>query len=151
MTTVALFYLLLLYEVRARIEERVEVQPNGCWKWLGSNDGRYGQIRLFGERFKTHVAAFYVYKGHVPKGRVLAHRCDHTRCCAPEHLNHKLQRFNIQEASDRNRLPNALGRKKVTLARRLAKKEGWTQERIAQHIQAHPSTVHRIITKKSWK
>lgn len=145
-----IFHLLVLHSARQRILERVEVWPTGCWYWLGSGDGRYGQIRLFGARFKTHVAAFLLWNGRIPRRHVLAHQCDNTGCCNPEHLENKLQRHNIQEASERQRLPNALGRRKVALIRRLLTR-GWAKSKIARHVKCHRDTVRKIERKQAWK
>lgn len=150
MTCQQLFLLLVLHACRERIRSRVVVDANGCWRWPGANDGRYGHIKLFGARFKVHVAAFLLWKGRIPRGHVLAHSCDVTWCCNPDHVENKLQRRNMQDASERGRIANSLGKRKVALVRRLATLE-WGDTRIARHVDCHPSTVRRIRNRESWK
>ena len=70
------------------IESRVERIPEaGCWIWLRHilNNG-YGAIWILDEKFTAHRISYQIYKGPIPAGLMVLHRCD-VRCCVnPSHL-----------------------------------------------------------------
>lgn len=63
-------------------------EPNsGCWLWNrgGTSDG-YGKTHYAGRGILAHRASWIAFKGSVPAGLHVLHRCD-TRCCVnPDHL-----------------------------------------------------------------
>lgn len=66
---------------------------SGCWIWLGTiGKGGYGKItigkRADGSRRNTvaHLAAFELYKGKLPEGMEIDHKCRVTCCVNPDHL-----------------------------------------------------------------
>jgi hypothetical protein len=74
-----------------RREERggkVEVDWEGCWGWMGGlNEKGYGMVRSEGRtKRRVHRVMWERYRGKIPMGMVLHHRCQNRRCCNPEHL-----------------------------------------------------------------
>lgn len=83
-----------------RILERVQITPDGCWRWPGSTNSKgYGQISVSGPgSLLVHRVALIVRDGHIPDGMVGDHTCHdpevcpggptcpHRRCCNPDHL-----------------------------------------------------------------
>jgi hypothetical protein len=69
-----------------------------CWIWTGSRDGdkqgkdskekgTYGRFALDGYKMiGAHRASFILFKGDVPKGMEVCHKCDVPDCVNPEHL-----------------------------------------------------------------
>jgi hypothetical protein len=78
---------------RGSLEERfwryVSPEPNsGCWLWVASLDGRgYGQLGDgAGGVKKAYRIAWGLYRGPIPDGMELDHKC-RVRCCVnPDHL-----------------------------------------------------------------
>lgn len=66
-----------------RVEKSPE--PDGCWLWKGSTDGGYGLFWRGGERY-AHRWSYRLFKGFIPRGRLVRHRCDVKTCVNPEHL-----------------------------------------------------------------
>ena len=62
---------------------KIEILDNDCWKYLGRLDGGgYG-------RFKhelAHRESYKLYKGDIPKGLYVLHKCNNPSCCNPDHL-----------------------------------------------------------------
>ena len=74
-----------------RFEAKVMPEPNsGCWLWTGAvcKDG-YGQFRWGpGSTFmgKAHRFAWEHYRGPIPEGMIIDHKCRNPFCVNPDHL-----------------------------------------------------------------
>ena len=67
------------------ITSKIEVNARGCWVWQGqvTNHG-HGYHGQWGN--SVHREAYKLWKGEVPKGLHLDHRCRNKLCCNPDHL-----------------------------------------------------------------
>lgn len=52
----------------------------GCWEWIGCNEDQYGSITFEGFWIGTHRAAWLNFKGEIPDGLFVLHKCDIRRC-----------------------------------------------------------------------
>jgi hypothetical protein len=74
-----------------RFEAKVERIPfMGCWVWMGATHERgYGVIgrgvRGSGNE-RAHRLAYKLYKGEIPEGKSILHKCGNTNCVNPWHL-----------------------------------------------------------------
>lgn len=73
------------------IKAKTIINKNGCWIWQGSlSKWGYGDVRIGPVGQKKHVnvhkAAWLYFKGKVPQGLFVCHRCDVRSCCNPDHL-----------------------------------------------------------------
>jgi len=72
----------------AAFEQKFIPEPNsGCFLWLGGvSDRGYGRVRLFGKTAVASRASWILYRGAIPVGSHVLHRCDNPLCVNPDHL-----------------------------------------------------------------
>ena len=68
-----------------------------CWLWTSSTGGKgkgkgHGRFSVNKVQMKAHRYSFQHYKGEIPKGMLVLHKCGTPECVNPDHLylgNHK--------------------------------------------------------------
>lgn len=84
--------------IQDRIERCSMPEPNsGCWLWVGSvgHDG-YGRMRVNGVTRQAHIVSYVEFKGKIPTGLELDHKC-RVRCCVnPAHLEAVSHSVNVR-------------------------------------------------------
>ena len=96
-----------------KLAEKVSPEPmSGCWLWSGLHDGvGYGVIVVGHDtRFAAHRVSYSLYKGEIPVGMCVLHKCDVRSCCNPEHLFIGTKKQNSQDmvSKGRNKNPASL-------------------------------------------
>lgn len=132
---------------------------NGCWEFQGSKTEKgYGQVRFRKSKEQAHRAAYMIYKGEIPKGLYVLHRCDNPPCCNPEHLFLGDQFVNMQDMIRKGRLYDRTGSKNgcsklteddIREIRRL-KAEGVKQVRLAERFGVSTVAISLIVLRKKW-
>lgn len=90
---------------------KVEFDTNGgCWLWSAalSHNG-YGQQKTLGRTSAAHRLAYESFRGPVPEGMQLDHRCRVRCCCNPDHLEVVTREENIA----RGNAPHILNARKT--------------------------------------
>jgi len=90
---------------REEFSSRFIKKPSGCWIWNGpvAPDG-YG-LSGNGKFFRAHRASYILWKGEIPKGMWVLHKCDVPLCVNPDHLYVGSCRQNVKDALDRGLFP----------------------------------------------
>lgn len=64
--------------------------PDGdCWKWTGnlsSHSSPYGQFRFNKRNGRAYKFSYLAFKGNIPEGELIRHKCNNTICVNPDHL-----------------------------------------------------------------
>ncbi len=78
-----------------RLLSRISTRSDtGCWEWMGSRTlpMGHGQIAKGGigregrRLTSTHRAVWELFRGPIPAGICVLHKCDNPPCCNPAHL-----------------------------------------------------------------
>jgi hypothetical protein len=66
----------------------VYMEPmSGCWLWTGARDSSgYGSFGINEERWRASRLAYHFFRGVIPEGAHVLHRCDVRLCVNPNHL-----------------------------------------------------------------
>lgn len=140
-------------------------EETGCWNWNAADSGAvwgesYGIVGgdCWPER-KAHRLFYRLYKGHIPKGFVVAHTCDNPRCVNPDHLDTKTQFENMREATERSRWGDRRGSKNACAklnedSAKMAKQmlmDGKTVASVARRLGVSETAIRFIKQGKTWK
>jgi len=79
-------------------------EPNtGCWLWGGTNLMAYGAMYFEGKQRYAHRVSYSLFKGPVPEGMSVLHKCDTPMCVNPDHLYLGTQQDNMKDKLVRGR------------------------------------------------
>jgi len=82
-----------------RMTQHIHFADNGCWIWTGTRyDSGYGIVYLRKDQWAIHRLFFEMFRGHIPEGYVVHHRCKCPSCCNPFHLDACTQGDNVRAA-----------------------------------------------------
>lgn len=100
--------------------DKIMFEPNsGCWIWLGAiKSGGYGSFWVGGKCLAAHRFSHMVFKGPIPDGLDVMHKCDTPACVNPNHLKAATTLENVRDAWKKGRMNDrkgsANGRAKLT-------------------------------------
>src|SRR5208282_5590320 len=72
---------------RKRFEKQV-IKKDGCWDWKGCRHHRgYLPFKTMDKKNDfAHRASWRIYRGEIPEGLIVCHKCDNPICTNPDHL-----------------------------------------------------------------
>ena len=147
--------------VKARFETKFMAETNsGCWLWMG-NIGKhgYGQFHLNGGCMAASRAAFQLYKGSIPEGMCVCHKCDEKTCVNPEHLFLGTQADNLADMFKKGRqnTPKGVNHGHANLndlqviSLRCDRLNGLSYSGISRKYGISISVAYKIVNLHSWK
>lgn len=139
------------------------VTESGCWLWLAaSNLKGYGYF-WFGEYgHAAHRAAWIIYRGPIPAGMHVLHKCDTPSCVNPNHLFLGTQQDNTDDMLRKGRAkcgensprggahPMAKLTAEMVVEMRRLYSSGVKRSELARMFSVSPCTSGRIVDRKLW-
>jgi len=142
----------------------------GCWEYAGEivHNG-YGRIFFNGRNVRVHRLSYLRFKGPIPSGLLICHKCDVRHCWNPDHLFVGTSHDNIRDMIQKGRskslfcsaedgarqfIGSSNGRSKLTESavseiRELAS-QGVTHRALAKRFGVSGSAIFRALHKRSW-
>ena len=139
-----------------RFWDKVSVEPSGCWPWMGQRDrDGYGGFHLDGKREIAHRLSYQHFKGDIPNGIYICHKCDNPSCVNPSHLWTGTHADNMADKVSKGRAYQPIGDKnksaKLVEADVIAiRADTRPQHQIAADYGIDQAQVSNIKLRKSW-
>ncbi len=99
-------------DLLAHVLSKIKINENGCWEWQGAvlKSGGYGILTHKQKSIRVHRYVYEQFKGKIPDGLLLCHRCDNPPCCNPDHLFPGTDDDNMKDAQSKGRIPRGMDR-----------------------------------------
>lgn len=141
------------------------IRGRDCWLWTGAvNSHGYGRLRSGEDRsvLRAHRVSWELHFGPIPDGLFVLHYCDNPPCVRPDHLFLGTNTDNLRDASKKGRTGPQLHperyqgenghRTKLTERDvRDIRRATASQQAIAAQYGINPSSVSKIVLRKTWK
>lgn len=133
--------------IAQRFQEKYVVnKKTGCWEWQGTVVG-IGYGMLGGERGSApcmaHRFSYELYKGSIPAGMIVCHRCDNPGCVNPEHLYAADHHTNMRDMALKGRARALTSDEVMEILDKTAK--GATQSALAREYGVSRSTIDKTL------
>lgn len=153
--------------LKERFDDKISFE-DGCWVWTGYLNKGYGYIHTGLALDKKPRAAYRVawelYKGEIPDGLLIRHRCPkkNKACCNPDHLKLGTQKENMQDAIEDGTISRGENRhlsklkdeqvKDILLNFPMTKGINWIYfKKKAEEYGIGVATVVDICSRRTWK
>jgi hypothetical protein len=121
-----------------------------CLVWQGKLHAEgYGRLCHEGVQEYAHRAAFRAFRGRIPTGKIIMHKCDRRDCIEPSHLTPGTKQLNNLDRSLKGRSAGKLTHLQVVEIRR-RRAAGEKQVDLAREFGVCHSSVSQVVTGKSF-
>ena len=129
-----------------RLARLYAVEPNGCWRWLGSiTTVGYGHFSIGGVYYQAHRLLYILtFEKDVPDGLFLDHLCRHRWCVNPGHLEPVTHQQNIRRGIGTHLTPETV------VAIHEARHSGLSQRALGDLFGVDHSTICRVLKGERW-
>lgn len=133
------------------------VKTLGCWVWIGNRVNGYGRISVEGKIIPAHRFSYSTFRGPIPEGLEVCHKCDRPFCVNPKHLFVGTHKQNILDAAAKGRMNRPIGEtanrarlKEVDVLeiRRLWPSVGVVE--LSRRYGVGQMTIRDVINRRSW-
>lgn len=99
-----------------RFSEKIgSTSSSDCWPWVGARvRGLHGHMdkTWIGETVASRIS-WILFKGKIPKGLFVLHKCDNPPCVNPNHLFLGTQQDNVDDMWKKGRANNVLAKENL--------------------------------------
>ena len=141
---------------KKRLLSNAAANDNGCLEWSKFLKNGYGVTILNGKLEQAHRAAWMVFKGDIPTGMQVNHKCHNKACINVDHLYVGTQKQNMSDMKNANRENRAKGcnngnsKLNATKVLEIRNHQGSRKE-LADRFGVSLSTISAVKTFKVWK
>jgi hypothetical protein len=140
-----------------RFYEKIRVDENGCWLWIGCTNEKYGCLRFKNTNIYAHRFCFEYIRKEKIGDKFVCHTCDRPLCVNPDHLFLGTHNDNMTDATSKRR--HAYGEKHYQKKIReddikeICKlvKCGLSQTEISKIFDIEQTNISAIVLEKNWK
>lgn len=141
----------------------IRVLENGCWASETSYKGVHGYSELqisennVQHSYRTHIFSYMHFRGNIPKGMLVCHKCDNRYCCNPDHLFLGTPSENSQDMVRKGRglvgekNPNTKFKEQDVLNIYADLDRGMLRSQIAQKYGVKSETICHIANGRNWR
>lgn len=144
-------------------------KDTGCWVWTAHRTpSGYGQIFVRnrtragapsrrGHGVRAHRVAWEMFRGEIPDGMVVCHRCDNPPCVNPDHLFLGTHADNQRDKDQKGRVARGIANARAKLNDqavvdiRNRHAAGASKQSIARHYGVTPRVVFLVLTGQTWR
>ena len=124
-----------------------------CWEWLGGKVKGYGQLRDGSRRVLAHRYSWQVFKGPIPVGKLVLHKCNNKACVNPNHLYLGNECDNAVDLKSSGFVPMSciLTNEQVINIRKDYASGKISLGHLAKKYAVSVVTVHNVVRRKTYK
>lgn len=141
----------------ARFMKKVVLdEESNCWVWTAcKNSDGYGHFGVGPSTpGKAHRVSYELFRGPIPDGQMVCHKCDNPSCVNPEHLFLGSGQDNMDDRQAKGRTARGVrnGKSKITpeIARYI-RRSPLSERKIARELGVHRGTVNAVRSGRTWK
>lgn len=144
---------------KERLMSMAKVNPiTNCWEWQGCKNLGYGHT-IIGSRkdgtrhtIRAHRLSYLLWKGEIPDGYCVCHKCDNPSCINPEHLFIGTKKDNADDRDIKGRNSHTKLTKKIVKEIRYERAyKGTKYIELAQRYGISELSIIKAIKGKTWK
>lgn len=143
---------------------RHTIKTNTCWLWRGSKNNKgYGIISrgsLVDGRALVHRMSWELFRGPIPLGMCVLHRCDTPLCLRPSHLMMGTQKDNLNDMRLKGRWHirrpargenHHLAKLTASQVRLIRSRSSLGPSQLARRFHVTASNISQVLLGRTWK
>jgi hypothetical protein len=86
-----------------KLFRKIHKDKSGCWIFKHYKTDHYPAFDFHGQTMGAHRASYLMFKGRIPRGKLVLHSCDNRKCVNPDHLSIGTYKENARQMVSRGR------------------------------------------------